>query len=391
MITFCIPTKNNLRYLKNSIRSIKQNQFYDNEIVVFVDSDNDGTVEWLVKNNIRFIKNLDSKPTGIAYGYNRCIELATNEIVMMFHADMFMGKHMDRYLLEIFSPNKVISATRIEPPLHPNGKEKIIKDFGMYPEDFKEEEFNKFVEEYKDSTKVTNGIFAPWLCSKKKLLEIGMHDESLHSYYEDSDIFNRMLLSGLKLEQSWRGLVYHLTCRGGVFQDGVEKKTSDSKFYSMQNRSHKTYLRKWGTWISNDEYQHPILYPRYQKRFHIKGKNVPIRLISLLEPWCDSMSFDYAPPKELKDYIENEDTEFNLEEKFKGNPCDITVEFDWRGLTDKNFEIIKNLPLMISEAKETGVYEIDIFKITVNRIEDLSSHLIKNENFYNWAGLIRDS
>jgi glycosyltransferase involved in cell wall biosynthesis len=43
-ITFCIPTKNNLRYLKNSIQSIKENSTYENDIVVFVDSDNDGTI-----------------------------------------------------------------------------------------------------------------------------------------------------------------------------------------------------------------------------------------------------------------------------------------------------------------------------------------------------------
>ena len=41
-ITYCIPSKDNLRYLKSSIKSIKENSNSEYEIVVFVDTDNDG-------------------------------------------------------------------------------------------------------------------------------------------------------------------------------------------------------------------------------------------------------------------------------------------------------------------------------------------------------------
>ena len=55
-----LPTWNNLRYLKACIPSIRKNSFNPkNKIVVFVDEDNDGTVEWLesVKNeyNLKYI------------------------------------------------------------------------------------------------------------------------------------------------------------------------------------------------------------------------------------------------------------------------------------------------------------------------------------------------
>jgi glycosyltransferase involved in cell wall biosynthesis len=50
-ITFCIPSKNNLRYLKTCIPSIRKNASRpDHDIIVFVDSDNDGTVDWLHEN-----------------------------------------------------------------------------------------------------------------------------------------------------------------------------------------------------------------------------------------------------------------------------------------------------------------------------------------------------
>ena len=47
-ITFCIPSKNNRRYLEACIPSIRKNcHRKDHDIIVFVDADNDGTVEWL--------------------------------------------------------------------------------------------------------------------------------------------------------------------------------------------------------------------------------------------------------------------------------------------------------------------------------------------------------
>ena len=38
----------------------------------------------------------------------------------------------------------MVSATRIEPPLHPDGPEKVLKDFGIEPEEFDEYEFDEF-------------------------------------------------------------------------------------------------------------------------------------------------------------------------------------------------------------------------------------------------------
>jgi uncharacterized protein YegP (UPF0339 family) len=43
VITYCIPSKNNLRYLKLAIESIKKNSYHkDNEVFVYVDKDEDG-------------------------------------------------------------------------------------------------------------------------------------------------------------------------------------------------------------------------------------------------------------------------------------------------------------------------------------------------------------
>jgi len=388
-ITFCIPSKNNLRYLKSSVTSIKQNSTLDNEILVWVDQDNDGTVEWLNQNNIRYLVNSEKESQGIAAGYNRCIELAETDIVCMFHADMFMGKGFDMNIVKHLKPKTIIAGTRIEPPLHPEGREKIIRDFGMYPEDFKEKEFDTFGfqirEEQKNQT--TKGIFAPWACYKNEIIEMGMHDEIFHSYHEDSDIFNRMILNGMTCIQSRDALVYHLTCRGGQFQDGIEQITKDEKFHHMKDKAAKHYIRKWGSWVKNDEYQHPIISPKYNIAYVVKNCN--LQLLGILEPWCDRIYIEDNMQVLTTAYVEKEqsNTSFDLSKRVLhvgyNDPIgenDIVVEFDATQLTQQNFQLLQQMPSIIKESGEIGEFEIDIFKITISNLEELQNNLIFIKN-----------
>lgn len=388
-ITFCIPSKNNLRYLKNSINSIQKNSKHSNSIIVYVDSSADGTIEWLQENNISFIVNESDRPKGIAYAYNRCIEAAQTDIVCMFHADMFMGKDFDQHLLKHLKPKTVIAGTRIEPPLHPAGKEKIVHNFGMYPEDFVEEDFNTFIQEEQVRSKdqVTYGIFAPWACYKSELLEIGLHDESFHSYQEDSDIFNRMILAGMECIQSRDALVYHLTCRGGQFQDGIEQVTGDAAFHQMKDNAARNYLRKWGSWVKNDEYQHPIIPPKYNVAFVVNHCN--LQSLELLEPWCDRIYIDDEMGVLLAAYYEteNKNTLYDLKKRVLNTGYndpqgenDIVVEFDARHLTQQSFGIIQQLSEIIKESGEVGEFELDIFKITITSLAEQQKDLIVCKN-----------
>jgi len=385
-ITFCIPSKNNLRYLKNSIQSIRENSSIEHDIIVFLDADNDGTEEWLIENKIQYSKNTTNEPKGIAYGYNRCIEAASTPIVCMFHADMYMAKGFDIGILKYLKPKTVVSGTRIEPPLHPEGKEKIVKNFGMYPEDFNKEEFNKFIEQtlVDNKDKTTKGIFAPWAIYKEDITSIGMHDEYFHSYHEDSDIFNRFILSNYDIIQSWEAYVYHLTCRGGQFQDGIEKVTDDPFFHNMKSKAMRNYLRKWGSWIKNDEYQYPIIPSKYNIAYVVRNCNLP--LLEALEPWCNRIYVDEVfIIGRMQDYIEMEqaNTKFDLSKRvltIKNNDPlaenDIVIEFDAIQLNQNSFQLIQQLPEIIKESGDIGTFELDIFKVTINSLETYEHILI---------------
>ena len=111
-------------------------------------------------------------------------------------------------ILKHIKPGVVVSGTRIEPPLHPEGVEKVIMDFGIEPEEFKEQELlNWYNKDYKPQQETTEGIFAPWAIYKEDFQKIGGHDDLFAPQSkEDSDIFNRFILAGYEVVQTRRGL-----------------------------------------------------------------------------------------------------------------------------------------------------------------------------------------
>ena len=385
-ITFCIPSKTNLRYLKTCIPSIRENAFRkDHNICIFVDSDEDGTVEWLeqVKDqyNLTYYINpeLGKRLYGIGKAYDYCIEKSTTDIFMIFHADMMLGKNADLNAFNYLKSKTVVCSTRIEPPIHPNDGEKIQIDFGMWPEEFKKDEFNNYVDSQLNETKTTEGIFAPWMMYRNEFLAIGGHDPIMHSCREDSDVFNRMKLDGFKFIQSWNSLVYHLTGRGAGSFGGDEKRHEQWK-RDMDN-STKEFIRKWGSNVKHTPLMEPIISPKYDIGYVMSNSN--LALLSIVEPWCSTVYIVDQYKKDLCEYIDREQpfTKFNLKEKIRDynseKQNDIIVEFDGLKLTNENFQLLLQLPDILAESGEIGEFELDIFKITIKSLETYEHTLIK--------------
>ena len=394
-ITFCIPSKNNCRYLKACIPSIRKNSYRkDHDIIVFVDADEDGTVEWLesVKDeyNLKYIVNDSDGLYGIGKAYDKCIQESTTDIFMIFHADMMLGKNADLEAFKYLDRKKVVCATRIEPPLHPENGEKIIKNFGMWPEPdveegWLEEDFDRYVDEakilYKDKT--TNGCFAPWMMYKDEFLGIGGHDPRFASAREDSDVFNRLVVGGVELIQSWQSFVYHLTARGGQFQHGkltTDHKQKSEEWQKLMNKSTREFFRKWGTPVLHDNLLKPIVPPKYDIGFVVKNCN--LNILTNLEPWCSTIYIGHD--FDAKHYIDSEQhyTTDNLSEKIcsihSEKQNDIIVRFDGNQLNEHNFNYIVKLSQILAndDEIETGTFTLDIFEITINNLQTYENELI---------------
>ena len=405
-ISFIQPSRNNLKYLKWSYNSIRKNLGYIHEICWADDFSDDGTWEWMneIKEkdpNIKIHRNEGPTRLGHTILYDTLVnDYATNDIVMIYHADMYACPKMDEEVLKHLEPGKVVSATRIEPPLHPDGPEKILKDFGIEPEEFDELGLMKFLEEETPWTKIieqelketTEGIFAPWAIYKKDFQSINGHDPLYAPQSkEDSDIFNRFVLAGYDLIQTWKGFVYHMTSRGSRFKDGAMRnpagqvfmKGRESTEWLTQNlRSTRNFIRKWGHMVKHDEFMKPIIPPKYNVGFVVK--NCDINMLRELEPWCDIIYSDCSY-ESVKKYQKEEQpkTEFDLTNKIRpvksiedSDIPDVTVEFDATLLNANNFQYLVNLSEILVDSGEIGEMELEIFKLTIHSLQTYEKDLI---------------
>ena len=401
VISFIQPSRNNLKYLKWSYNSIRKNLGYRHEICWADDFSNDGTWEWMNEvakkdRNVKIHRNEGPTRLGHTILYDTLInDYATNDIVMIYHADMYALPGLDVEINKHIKKGVVVSGTRIEPPLHPDGPEKVLQDFGIEPEEFDEQGLLNFINqtwEGMPEDKTTEGIFAPWAIYKDDFTSIGGHDQLYAPQSkEDSDIFNRFQLAGYETIQTWEGYVYHMTCRGSRFKDGAMRnpagqvfmKGRESSEWLAQNlRSTRNFIRKWGHMVKHDDYLKPIVPPKYDIGF--VAYNCNKQMLYELEPWCNVIYLD-AGSDYMNEYREEEqsNTSFDLNERIKlygnnkiSNIHDICVEFDASKLNNENFQVLVNLSEMLKDSGEIGEMEFDIFKFYIKSLKTYEKNLI---------------
>jgi len=404
-ISLIQPSRNNLKYLKWSYDSIRKNQGdHIVEICIADDASTDGTWNWcqeMMKYDSHFkaIRNQGPERLGHTILYDRLVdEVATHKVCMIYHADMYLCPGAIDAIEKYMKPKTIVSLTRIEPPLHPPGPEKILEDFGIEPEEFDEEGLLNFITnsgyEATYNGRTTEGIFAPWAFWKRDFQKIKGHDPIFAPQSkEDTDIFNRFHLNGIKFVQTWMGAVYHMTCRGSRFADGAKRNPDGQVF--MKNRetdewlrqnqkSTREFIRKWGHFCKHDEYMKPIVPPKYDIGFIIKNLN--LGLLETLEPWCSTIYTEdsYIP---IGDYIENEDTSFDMNAKFKPSANEkqnnILVEIDGNTFSNTDFTYIQQLPEIIKVHEQTlseddlgQQFEVGNLRLTINDLSTYEKDLI---------------
>ena len=376
-ISLIQPGRNNLKYLKWSYDSIRKNQGnHEVEICVADDFSNDGTWGWckeMMEHDPHFkaIRNEGPSRLGHTILYDRLInEVATHDICMIYHADMYLCPNALDYVKELISPKRIVSLTRIEPPLHPDGPEKILQDFGIEPEEFNEDALFAYLQatDAEREHKTTEGIFAPWAFYKKDFQEIGGHDPIYAPQSkEDTDIFNRFQLNGVKFVQTWGGCVYHMTCRGSRFAAGAKrnpdgevfmKNRETDEWLTQNKKATREFIRKWGHFVTHDTLLKPIIPPKYDIGFIIQ--NGSMQLLEALEPWCSNVYMDDANGNQYKQYVEGESTSFNLSEKLK--PFDnekqneILIQLDGNKFTQEDFKYIQHISEIIQDSGEEAFH-----------------------------------
>jgi len=383
-ITFVIPSRNNLEFLKLAYKSIRDLET-KHEVLVLNDASIDGTQEWIESLNDKdFITYHNPGPEriGIVGMFDKGIEMARTDIIMAFHADMVTCKDFDKNILKHLEKGTIVTGTRVEPPLHPDGPEKQLMNFGIEVDEFSFDKWYEGSEKLKEE-KVTEGIFAPWCMYKEDFLAIGGHDELFAPQSkEDSDLFNRFYLNGYKFKQPWDALVYHFTSRGSRFNkhSGGAAGKNSNEWIETTTKNGRNFIRKWGHFIKHDPLMKPIVPPKYDIGFIVKTCNAS--LLHALEPWCSTIYIEDEMEVIKSHYIDKEqnNTEYIL--NYKIRPYDnekqneILVRLDAASFNQDDFKIIQQLPEIIKDSGQIGSFQLGNLFVDILQMNEYQNDLI---------------
>ena len=413
-ISFLINTSvNTLDHVKLLLKSLRENLYYPNhEIIVFVDSDNEGTVDFL-REQKQYFKDLKIithklKPcVGYSRNNNLMVELAKHDICSYLQSDMVISKHYDLNILDELEENCILSATRIEPPLHGPSETTITKDFGIDPNEFNWNEFVPFAELSKQN-KTLEYFFAPFTFYKNVWLEVGGYDTMFRRSREDSDLLQRFIQKGVKIKQTFKANVYHFSCVSSRGKNWFDKSNEQvQKRVEMQKIADgieiRRFLQKWGNFnhgeaklnkldmdlvLSDTGKLNPMFIVQIEpffSRVWLETEEQKKAIMSIFsnqhDPANELLGFSVEDWESAKQFYNQVD----FDSIYKvGRPDDynIKVEANFSGINPQQDPFLQNLTRISSivEPYEPGVYELGSAKIDVKNVVNLAPDQIVVQN-----------
>jgi hypothetical protein len=309
------------------------------------------------RDEVEIIVHIDSTVT-LGLNYNNTVKKAKGDKIILLHNDMVlsagfietMGKHIQK--------GRITTYTRVEPPIYSDTYPgKIIMDCGKDLLSFNKDKFNS-IPHFNTLTDGGSQLF--FGCMKEDY--IGIDGYTFKMFCEDDDLHLRYRLAGFEHKVS-SAYVYH-------FVSKTSRATND--YQQIEYNSNKNFIRKWGS-------RNPSA--KYNIGFVVKNCN--LQALEYFEPLCDNIYIDDEMQVLTIDYLDKEqkNTNFKLGQRIKYNRYDvpkndIIVEFDYLKWNPESWDILMQLPNIIQDNGEIGMFELDIFKITINSMEEQQSKLI---------------
>jgi GT2 family glycosyltransferase len=341
MISLIIPTKsNNKNYTDALLQNIDELYPNRDEVEVIVEVNDDVT---------------------LGINYNNAVAKAKGDKIILLHNDMLLSpgfiETMDKHIVK----GRITTYTRVEPPIYPDTYPgKVLVECGRDLETFDKEKFNSL--SYEEGL-IDGGSQLFFGCMKEDY--IGIDGYTFKMFCEDDDLHLRYKLAGFEHKVS-SAHVYHF----------VSKTSRATNTQDIEYGSNRNFVRKWG-------FRQSKYFQKYNIAFVVEHCN--LEMMAALEPWCDRIYTDDEMGVLFAYYYEQEHklTNYDLEKRilttkynYPIGENDIVVEFNGRDLTQDSFNILQQLSDIITESGEVGTFELDIFKITIKRIQSFSKDLI---------------
>ena len=234
MFSIIIPTYNNLKYLELCLKSIKKNSKYNHEIIIHINEGIDGTKSYLEDKDYK--TTYTSNNQGVCVAFNKAVEKATKQYIVLAHDDMYFCPNWDEFFLKelrLIPENSdfFLSGTMVQP-----FESYINLDCGKNIEEFNEEKLLRNLPniEFED---FQGTHWQPSLIPTKTWNKVGGFSEEFSPGLGSDPDFNFKLWNiGVRL---FKGLA---KCRVYHFSSLSLRKKS-------WNNGAKTFLLKWGVSI----------------------------------------------------------------------------------------------------------------------------------------------
>ena len=268
MFSILIPTFNNLEYLKLCIKSLKKNSYFNNQIICHVNIGDDGTADFLKKNNIEY--SYTAYNSGICEGINKASKLTKYDYYLYAHDDFYFCPKWDYILFneikKIGHNNFYLSGTMMN-------QGQIQFDCGNTPSEFNE---NKFLQEYNDYNfyDFQGSTWAPSLVHKDIWDKVGGFSEEYFPGTGSDPDFNMKLWNiGIRIFKGINDFkVYHF---GSIV---LRKKINKISKENYGSKGAKVFLLKWGITIkffkkfylrSNTKFKNELVKPNKNLRYYL--------------------------------------------------------------------------------------------------------------------------
>ncbi len=268
MFSILIPTFNNLEYLKLCIQSLKKNSHFNNQIICHVNIGEDGTVDFLKKNNIEY--SYTAYNSGICEGINKASKLTKYDYYLYAHDDFYFCPKWDYILFnemkKIGHNNFYLSGTMMN-------QGQIKFDCGNTPSEFNE---NKFLQEYNDYNfyDFQGSTWAPSLVHKDIWDKVGGFSEEYFPGTGSDPDFNMKLWNiGIRIFKGINDFkVYHF---GSIV---LRKKINKISKENYGSKGAKIFLLKWGITIkffkkfylrSNTKFKNELVKPNKNLKYYL--------------------------------------------------------------------------------------------------------------------------
>jgi len=280
MFSIIVPTLNNLEYLRLCVESIKKNSNYKHQIIPHVNIGDDGTVDFLKKENIEY--TLTKHNAGICEGMNLASKKAKNDFILYAHDDFYFCPGWDISLKneidKIGHKNFYLSGIMMN-----NGPLKF--DCGDTLENFNE---SKLLENYQNVNHYDfqGSTWAPHLIHKTLWNKIGGFSEE---YYpgtgSDPDLNMKLWKEGVRIFKGINNCkVYHF---GSIVTRNYKNHPTIQT--ESGSKGAKIFILKWGISIN------------FFKRFYLRSdtkytgelNNPEIGIIYLINLFLCKLNYIY--------------------------------------------------------------------------------------------------